>query len=228
MPLSVFAPFITKRPGNEQGRVGSSTEFEPTEGDFAVCLGGVKPGASGRFNPADKIELFQDDTYTPGKVLRFRSRMRGPSKMPAASVAGPFALVDGQTLQLSIDEGATQIITFNTGDFVAIGAALSAEVVAVINAQVTGATAILAEEDVAIFSDDSGRKTGVRPVGGTAQGALKIAELAWFARFKVDGVTLVSREIVVGETRDFSDIAANLADAADPAEMRFSLELVRK
>ena len=148
--------------------------------------------------------------------------------MPALTGAEPFALADGQTLQLAIDEGFTQVITFNTADFAVIAVARATEVRNAINAQLAGATAEITGDEVAIFSDATGRKTGVVVVGGSAAAPLGINELAWFARFKVAGVTVVDREIVVGETRDFTDIAANLADFADPAEMRFSLELVRK
>jgi hypothetical protein len=52
-----------------------------------------------------------------------------------------YALTDGNTLTLQVNGGAVQTVTFNTGDFAAIGAATAAEVASVIDTQTTGVNA---------------------------------------------------------------------------------------
>jgi hypothetical protein len=97
----------------------------------------------------------------------------------AASVecasAETYALSDGQTLTFHID-GATsdQTVTFNTAEFVAIGAATAEEVAAVINGEATGcsATVTSAGTKVTITSDSKGTGSEVHITGGTANTAL--------------------------------------------------------
>lgn len=55
----------------------------------------------------------------------------------------PFAITDGQQLELEVDGGAPQQVQFNEVDFDDITAASAAEVVAVINAGITGAIAVV-------------------------------------------------------------------------------------
>ncbi len=54
---------------------------------------------------------------------------------------GPFALADGDELQIEVDGGVAQTVTFNTGDFADIAAATAEEVVAAIQAQTSGVSA---------------------------------------------------------------------------------------
>ena len=88
--------------------------------------------------------------------------------------AEPFALADGQTLTVRIDGGAVQTITFLASEFGAIGAATAAEVAAVINAKIAGASATVtgAGARVTITSDRRGTSSSVEVTGGTANGAL--------------------------------------------------------
>ncbi len=51
---------------------------------------------------------------------------------------GPFGLVNGDTLDVAVDGGSPQTITFLTADFISIGAATNAEVVAVIDRDLVG------------------------------------------------------------------------------------------
>lgn len=63
---------------------------------------------------------------------------RGTTQIPAQTVgttAEPFPLVAGQTLVASVNGGAPVTVTFNTADFINIGAASAAEVAAVIRRQ---------------------------------------------------------------------------------------------
>lgn len=95
--------------------------------------------------------------------------------------AETYALSDGQTLTVKVDDGAEQTATFNTGDFAAIGAALAAEVAAVIATDIAGATAIDAGGSPRIQSDEDGPGSSIEVTGGTANAALG------FATDKVEG-----------------------------------------
>ncbi len=96
--------------------------------------------------------------------------------MPAVSViinpAAGFVLADGKTLILAIDEGADQTVTFSTGQFVNIAAALPEEVAAAINSQLEGARAastgfgsIQVSSDTTGKSHSNGRSFKIRPGG---------------------------------------------------------------
>ena len=86
----------------------------------------------------------------------------------------PYALADGDTLELKVDGQATpQVITFSADDFVNIGAATAAEVAAKINASLTGAAADVDGSAVRIVSASTAKgATSVEVSGGTARGKL--------------------------------------------------------
>lgn len=82
-----------------------------------------------------------------------------------------YALANGQTLEIEIDGGPTQTITFLTGEFVDIANATALEVAAVINAKITGASAVANAGNVEITSDLRGTDSSVDVTGGTAAAA---------------------------------------------------------
>jgi len=84
----------------------------------------------------------------------------------------PFALADSETLLVDIDGAGAQTITFLTAEFVSIGAATAAEVAAVINAKISGASASVSAGAVVITSDTQGTDSSVEITGGTAAAAL--------------------------------------------------------
>lgn len=84
----------------------------------------------------------------------------------------PFPLVNGQTLELQVDEGNTQTVTFVTGDFADIGNATAQEVADAIKATTTGLDAIDANGEVRLISDTNGTGSALQIVGGTANPAL--------------------------------------------------------
>lgn len=86
-----------------------------------------------------------------------------------------FALSDGQTLTVSVDGGGDQTATFNTGDFGDIANATAAEVAAVIDADLTGASAAASAGAVVITSDLTGETSSLQVTGGTANAALGFA-----------------------------------------------------
>ena len=85
-----------------------------------------------------------------------------------------YALVDGQTLTVSVDGGTAQTATFNTGDFVDIANATASEVAAVIDTDISGATSFVvgAGDRVGIESDTEGTGSTIEVTGGTANTAL--------------------------------------------------------
>lgn len=82
-----------------------------------------------------------------------------------------YALVDGQTLLVSVDGQEPQTATFNTADFAAIGAATAAEVAAVITADITGVSAADSGGNVQMTSDSNGPGASIFVVGGSAAAA---------------------------------------------------------
>jgi len=224
-----LSSFLTARPGEQQFRVKDPAEFVVPQGDYAAVLGAATPGWFRRFNVGDKVELYQSGTPVADgqKMIRFQGRIRGPSRMPAVTAAEPFALVDGNTVTVAIDEGSDQVVTFHAADFAAIGAARASEVRDAFNAQLTGATAKVTGNEVAVWSDKTGRRSRVEVA--TPLAALGLVEWAWVAKILVDGIEVVRLELEPGEAFDLTDMGANLADGgADPTTVRFVLELEAK
>jgi phage tail sheath protein FI len=85
---------------------------------------------------------------------------------------GPYALANNDTLTLSVDGGPVQTVTFLTSQFASISAATAAEVDAVINASVTGASAAISAGASRITSDKKGTGSSINVTGGTANVAL--------------------------------------------------------
>lgn len=85
-----------------------------------------------------------------------------------------FALANSDELDIEIDGGATQTVQFLTSQFVDIANATAAEVAAVINGQIVGASADVSGGAVVITSDHRGTGSGVQVTGGTANTAGKL------------------------------------------------------
>lgn len=95
-------------------------------------------------------------------------------KRPMVVTAGNpenYALANGETLTVKVDgQSAEQTVTFETGDFVSIGAATAEEVAAVISADLVSPPATGGGTTApTITSDSSGT---IEVTGGTANGAL--------------------------------------------------------
>jgi hypothetical protein len=85
----------------------------------------------------------------------------------------PFVLADLETLTLSVNGGPTQTVTFNTADFVSIGAATAAEVAAVLNADLEGVSVtVSAGPNVLITTDREGSSASISEPAGTGAVAL--------------------------------------------------------
>lgn len=113
--------------------------------------------------PSVQLDLVREDLgdATRGSVL--------------SGNAETYALSDGQTLDVAIDGGGGQTVTFNAVDFDDIAEATAAEVAAVLNAATAGLTGASAEDDggsVRITSDTWGAGSSVQVTGGTANAVL--------------------------------------------------------
>lgn len=87
--------------------------------------------------------------------------------------AATYNLEDGWTLQVKIDGGVTQTVTFALADFADIDAATALELAAVFNAQLVGCFAtVVGGTDVRITSDRKGTGSRVQIMGGTAEAEL--------------------------------------------------------
>ncbi|MCH9835116.1 hypothetical protein K0U83_05615 [bacterium] len=84
----------------------------------------------------------------------------------------PFALADLETLLIEVDDGISQAVTFNTADFISIGAATAQEVIDAIEADTTGLSGIDASGVVRIVSDLDGSGSAIKVIGGTGIEAL--------------------------------------------------------
>jgi hypothetical protein len=102
-----------------------------------VVLTANMPGGTG----VSTIQVILDDS-TASSALGFDLNNRQTTRTGSSpailtgNVAEPFALEDGQTLSVKVDELPAETIAFAAGDFVDLTAATAAEIVAVINAAV--------------------------------------------------------------------------------------------
>lgn len=88
-----------------------------------------------------------------------------------------YALTDGETITVKVDNGSTQTVTFNTADFVAIGAALAVEVARVITGDLTGAIAyVVTGGKIQIESLTAGPSSQIEVTGGLANAELGFSE----------------------------------------------------
>ncbi len=103
---------------------------------------------------------------------------------PVVSLSeAPFNLDDGMTLNVTVD-GVSEVVTFATGDFVDINAATAAEVVAAMNADLTGSPATAVGNAVQVASSTTGETSKVQVTGGTANAVLDFpTELSQGASF---------------------------------------------
>jgi hypothetical protein len=82
-----------------------------------------------------------------------------------------YVLTNGDTITVSVDGAATQVATFNTGDFADITNATAAEVAEVINADIDGCTAFATSDGGVTIRTNNWGSTGsieVTAVSGTA------------------------------------------------------------
>lgn len=85
----------------------------------------------------------------------------------------PFALADGDTLEVVIDGGAPQLVTFAAADFADLAAALASEVAAKVNTALAGAAVDVDGGGVRMVSASTAAlTTAIEVTGGTARDKL--------------------------------------------------------
>lgn len=95
----------------------------------------------------------------------------GSGNAMIAADSFPAALTAGSTLQISVDGGTPQTITFNATDFANIGAATAEEVAAVFNAQATGISASVVDGRLVLSSNTEGGTSSLQITDGAGSPA---------------------------------------------------------
>lgn len=126
----------------------------------------------GPFALADGDTLvLRRDAVAGNATATFNAAPGEISNTPAAT----YTLANGQQLQVRIDGGSVQTVTFLTADFVAIGAATDAEVADALSALTDCAVTVTPGGGVTITSLVKGTASAVEIVGGDAAGPLGFA-----------------------------------------------------
>jgi len=82
----------------------------------------------------------------------------------------PYALADGDTLEVAVDGGAPQLVTFAAADFADLAVALASEVAAKVNTTLAGAAAEVDGGGVRMVSASTAAlTTAIEVTGGTAR-----------------------------------------------------------
>ncbi len=134
-----------------------------------------------------------------------------------------YVLSDGLTLTFGINGGSVQTVTFNTGEFVAIGAATALEVAAVINAEATGMQADVDTAAVRITTDRLGTGASIDTFGGTAAATLGFSgseagtgDVADITAVTVAEIkTVVEADVVGGSGVTVTDVAGAVQIASN-------------
>lgn len=135
------------------------------------------------------------------------------------SASDTYDLSGGKTLTVKIDGGSTQTITFVDGNFAVPSAATAAEVAAVINAQIVGASSLVTSTDkVTIKSDTLGTGSHVEVTGGTANVALA------FSTSVADGTGNVAdlSAVTFDEAKTIIEAATDATVTSDSGKLKLS------
>jgi len=116
--FSTLGPFMAAVARGDGLRL-QPDNFDAPEGDFAVCLGTDTPGAVGRFRNGDYFEINQEADFDDALILRMKSRIRGPSSMPANTFWYAKLLIDSTLITSRV------ILPGRTRDLVDIAANVS-------------------------------------------------------------------------------------------------------
>lgn len=148
------------------GNLGA--RFKLTE---TVTNGGSAPATFSALGESEDFGVIQGVSTTIDTIVTPIAGWRAAAALTSGN-AEPYALSDGDTLQIQIDGGILQTITFLAGDFVDIANATASEVADVIEANLDDGGAIDAAGSVRISSDLEGTGSSMQIVGGTGNTAL--------------------------------------------------------
>ncbi len=172
-----------------------------TVGGFIAALGAI-PGISASLDPKGHLRV----AAVPGKGFDFAARIDprpddvgsfgGGQASLATAGSAPFALADGDTLELVGPAGAFTV-TLQASDFAAIGQASASEVAAVLNAdpglQANGLRAVEVDGRLVLQTHDTGAQAQFTVQGGSA-----LAALGWSAGTNVNGQDLAVEVAIQG------------------------------
>lgn len=191
--------FFTSHLGVAQGRINPAfhvTSFDPDgnviDGTRAELLSGTTETfalAAGdefllvvdrgqeqaiTFDPADFVDI------ALATAVEVAAAIEGEVEFAKLkSAAEPFALVDGDTITIRVDNGADQVATFNTGDFADISNATAAEVAAVLGVDWSDVTVKALAGKVLVRSVSTGvlAELDIQGTGGDANDELGFTNL---------------------------------------------------
>lgn len=136
---------------------------------------------------------------------------------------GPFNMADGQTLQLAVDGGANQTVTFRASEVQRINAVTIIEAIRIINQQTTG---LIADVNLGleVRTTSRGRTASIRVVGGAAANSLGLPAGS-VVNGDGDGLHTVTAQIsacanepVANASISFTILDRPVADAGGPYE----------
>ena len=157
---------------------------------FVVDLDGLSTQATIRnfINIASNTAIGSDVCVINGAELDFFGQLVGTDGdvtlenvdggRRVAALSGPLLLVNGDTLDVKVDGGSPQTVTFLTADFVDIANATDAEIAAVIDRDLVGAAGVVVNIPVAraaIETEDltgSGDASSIEVTGGSVTPAV--------------------------------------------------------
>jgi len=182
----------------ERGPLDTPTTVSSWD-EYVQNFGGLLSGAEVPMN----MRMFFQNGGGSAEIVRVLGTL---SAAVTSGNAETYALSDGEVLTLKVDGGVEQTATFNTADFVAIGAATAAEVFAVINTDITGVTANESPSTyVTITSDTATAASRIEITSNTDATALGFTVGA-------TGIT-AAKDLVDGSSVDTLKISANSAGA---------------
>jgi hypothetical protein len=145
--------------------------YTPQDGLWCFCVGSDVAGVFDNVETGDAAGVYQTVDLASINLLTFACAMRNTegiwtAKRRGFGVTYPTGFAGGETLQIKIDGGSPQVITFVVSD-----QSLS-EVVDRVNATLTGGTAVNDNNQLRIDSDGTTQSTSVGITGGTGMATL--------------------------------------------------------
>ena len=189
----------------------SPAAFQKNDGTFWLFWTSYEPAVTGA---VARLRLQQ---LTVGRAAL--------SARIVATTAGPFALVDGDVLRVTVVAGATSVtrdVTFRSEDFASLAQAQASEVVAVLNREIPGLDASVTEDGaIQLLSHSAGASATITIAASTAAPKLGLAGLA-----TATGADALRAELAGTRAEPFSltsgDTLTVAVDGDTPREVLFS------
>lgn len=224
-------PTLVDDGGFAAGRI-QPVNYTPVDGDFALVIGSDLPDKIRDVAVGDAFGCYQDVDLTNYDRISFAYSFRQTEGSSAASVRGlettyPVALTGTDTLQLAIDGGSTQEITFAATD------SELEEVVDRINATLSVAVASADNGQLKITSNSTGTGSSVEVVGGTVYALLGFSlgtvtgvYVTFRFAFEIDGVEFYSAQPATDEIVTYVRRTINVQHLTGTKTLTWYLEAV--